>query len=205
MSSKFLFQNARIKAIENKLLSPQQLQRLIDCGSVADAFKLLLELGFGQGISVTAGDFDALFTQEEKAMLEIIHSFNEDGALDAILVSGDMNNLKALYKSQCSGVAPALMPDGVYSVDALKVAIAGDATVLDGILSECVIALNKAYADEKLTPRMICRQSGQRKAEKMSSNSLKEKRIWQTYRHLSVQRDWDFPSNSLKKVLLAAV
>jgi hypothetical protein len=67
MSDKFIYQNARIKAIETRLLSLQQLQRLLDASSTSDVFKLLVESGFGQGVSAENGDFDS-YLKRKKTM-----------------------------------------------------------------------------------------------------------------------------------------
>lgn len=155
MSDRFLFQNARIKAMESKLLTPQQLQRLVECATSQDAFKLLVELGFGQGVSVTTGDFDALFEHEEKAAVDVLRAFNADGALDAFLLACDYNNLKALYKANATGASPVLMPEGKIDVDDLKEGIAGDLSGFSPFMKEAAEKLNKLSSEDKITPRAI--------------------------------------------------
>ena len=76
MSDKFVFQNAKIKHMESKLLTSQSVQRLLDCAEKEDAFKVLLEMGFGSGIPVETNDFDTLFAHEEENAVALLKEFN---------------------------------------------------------------------------------------------------------------------------------
>ena len=103
MSEKFVYENARIKSLEVKLLTRQSIQRLIDCASQEAAFKTLTDMGLGVGSGATAGDFDALFAFEEAKNVALIKEFNVDGALDALLLTYDFLNLKLILKAQAMG------------------------------------------------------------------------------------------------------
>ena len=52
MSEAYLYENARVKSLENRLIVGQQLQRLLEASSKEEAFKLLVEFGIGGGINV---------------------------------------------------------------------------------------------------------------------------------------------------------
>lgn len=149
MSDKFMFQNAAVKATEKRLLSPQQLQRLVDSATPQDAYKLLGELGFGQG----ASDFDAMFTREEQNAVDALKRGNVDGALDSFLLFCDYNNLKVLYKT--SGNGAVYMPEGVYTIEDLREAVAGDVSDVSEAMKTAVLHLNKLQAEEKISPRVI--------------------------------------------------
>ncbi len=157
MSDKFLYQNARIKAMENKLLSSQHIQRLFECENSDEAFKLLADAGFGAGKSVAAGDFDALFAAEEEAACDILREFNADGALDAILIRNDYHNLKALIKIRLAEKDEcALAPRGICDTEDLRAAVfGGKSVVLPHGLTAALAKAEKMISDGKATPRRI--------------------------------------------------
>ncbi len=125
MSDKFVYQNARIKSRETKLLTSQSLQRLLECTTLSDAFRTLLDMGFGGGAQVAVGDFDALFEKEGERQLEFLKEFNVDGALDAFLIQYDYLNLKALLKARAGGKLKTFA-EGLYAVEQLSTALEQD-------------------------------------------------------------------------------
>lgn len=155
MSDKFVFQNARIKAFESRLLSPQQLQRLSDCTSAAEVYKLLTEFGFSQSSGAEAGDFDALFAAEERAAYAVVKDFNVDGALDSFLLSCDYHNAKALMKAAAGGGKAVLMPNGLYDSDMILECVEGGKVDVSERMTEAISALNKLMLEGRLTPREI--------------------------------------------------
>ena len=76
MSEAYLYENARVKSLENRLIVGQQLQRLLEASSKEEAFKLLVEFGIGGGINVEGTDFDALFEAEEKSIASLMRELN---------------------------------------------------------------------------------------------------------------------------------
>ena len=52
MADNLLYVNARIKALENGLMSQLHVSRLIDAENVKDAFKILQECGFSEGVAL---------------------------------------------------------------------------------------------------------------------------------------------------------
>ena len=65
MSDKFMYQNARVKSMEASLFTVQSVAMLLDCTTVQSAFRALLDMGFGAGVTVSDCDFDTLFLSEE--------------------------------------------------------------------------------------------------------------------------------------------
>ncbi len=156
MSDKFVFQNARIKAIETRLLSQQQQQRLMDASNASEVFKLLFEMGFGGGAAVENGDFDKMFEAEEHFAVSILRQFNVDGELDAFLLLNDFHNLKALLKASVTGEEnPVIMAEGIFDVEKIKAAIVGEISDLPQEMTEIISKINKLIADGKATPRLI--------------------------------------------------
>ena len=99
MSDAYLFENARVKSLETKLIVAQQLQRLLEATSKEDAFKLLVEFGIGGGVNTEGLDFDALFNAEEKNIASLMRELNISHDFDAILLINDYHNLKACIKA----------------------------------------------------------------------------------------------------------
>jgi V/A-type H+-transporting ATPase subunit C len=50
----YAYATARIRALENKLITPQQYQRMLDAASAEDIVKMLVELGYGAGDTDTS-------------------------------------------------------------------------------------------------------------------------------------------------------
>ena len=48
----YAYATARIRALENKLITPQQYQRMLDAASAEDIVKMLVELGYGAGVLI---------------------------------------------------------------------------------------------------------------------------------------------------------
>lgn len=156
MLDKFVFQNAKIKHRESKLLPYQTVQRLLDCTKTEDAFKILTEAGFGAGVSVENGDFDAMFAAEEANAVAILKEMNVDGALDAFLIQYDYLNLKALLKASVTGAKVYDAPCGKYEIEDLQTSIvAGDTSKLSVYMADAVKSVQKLIADEKANPRAI--------------------------------------------------
>lgn len=121
MSDKFIYQNARIKSMEVKLLSAQSMMRLSECSSLLQAFRTLLDMGFAAGQSVESCDFDSVFEYEEQRTVAFLSEFNVDGTLNAFLLQYDFLALKALIKANVSGRETAKIPyEGLYGTDTIK-------------------------------------------------------------------------------------
>lgn len=156
MSDKFLFQNARIKAMESRLLGPQQLARLSEASSAAEVRKILGETGFG---AVATGDnvgVDKLVEAEERAALALLKEFDSNGELSAFLLETDYLNLKALLKAAATGDKnPVLGEEGLVPVDELRTAAEGDVRFIRPRMAEAVRAVEKLAAENRLTPHGI--------------------------------------------------
>lgn len=157
MSDKFVFQNARIKSMESKLLSSQIMQRLSECGSESDAFKILSEAGYGAGAGSDIRSVDALLKKEEEAACSLIKNFNADSQLDVFLLYYDYHNLKALIKaSVASENNPVLMPEGLFEVSKLNAAvISNDVSDLPEDMAKAVKDIARLITEDRISPRLI--------------------------------------------------
>lgn len=157
MSDKFIFQNARIKSMETKLLTTQHVQRFLDCDNSEELFKLLIEIGFGVRVGVDQSNFDSLFFAEEKNITDILREFNVDEALDCFLKINDYHNVKALFKASIMvNENPVLMPDGLIDSGLIKDAISSaEVRDLPIFMQEAISSLLKLELEEKITPHTI--------------------------------------------------
>lgn len=118
------YSNARAKSFENYLLGEDRINRLIDCTKPEDALKILSEVNFGDGITLTSAlDFEQLLSAEKKKLFAFI---KEDCAslafADFILLKNDFHNAEALIKAKHLkiDVEEILEVDGRFDVDKMK-------------------------------------------------------------------------------------
>lgn len=163
MSGKFIFQNARIKNMENKLLTSQNIQRLLDCTKVEDAYKALVEFGFDANLtkataedgSAVIGD-DALFAQEEHKNISLLKEMNVENVLDPLLLEGDYLNAKALVKAFINKKEAVLMEGGIYKSDTIQDAIEmQNYEYLSFEMGDALAKILKLHAEDALSPRQI--------------------------------------------------
>lgn len=66
-----LYSNARIKSMENSLVSPLQMGRLLDCETFSDAVKMLSEFGYTGGTAADDGvSYENLLDAERAAVTD---------------------------------------------------------------------------------------------------------------------------------------
>lgn len=158
MSDKFVFQNAKIKHMESKLLTIQAVQRLLDCDSANDAFKVLIDLGFGSGLTFEGNDFDRLFESEEEKSVAFLREFNVDHALDVFLLQYDYINLKAILKATVQGSRDkmTLSIDGLYNAEVLCSIVDGEKVDdMPIFIKEAVDSVQSLVAEGNATPHSI--------------------------------------------------
>ncbi len=161
MAGNLLYVNARIKSRENGLISPMQLSRLTDADTLADAYKILQECGYGAGLAIDDyRSFENLISAKEREATEFFkENLIEKTGLDAVLLKNDYHNAKVLIKAKylrLDDVADILMPDGNYSAADMKANIFDDE--YDKYPKDMAEALDKvdvAFADGNRSPRFI--------------------------------------------------
>ncbi len=157
MSDKFVFENAKIKCLENRLFTRQSVQRLLECASQRDIFRALLDMGFAAETSVEECDFDALFAAEEARQLAFIKEYNVAGALDAFLAAYDFLNVKLILKAKALGKRPVSSGlEGLKSFEQLEeICDAEDEKLPAGGIGDAVRQVRALEAAGKLTPRAL--------------------------------------------------
>jgi len=156
MSDKFVFQNAKVKHMELKLLTSQSLQRLVEIANVADAYKALIDLGFGSGVAIDTGDFDKLFEVEEGRLISFLKDFNVDNALDPFIISFDYINLKALLKAKLTEAKDVTLSlPGLYEVETLKLNIEEPKDDMNPFMYKAIKEIEELLAAGKIKPHLV--------------------------------------------------
>ena len=106
----YLSISARIRAMENRLLTRERMDRMIDARDTSEAMKVLGECGYGEGASL-----DAVLAQARADTFRDMEAAAPDHRLVEIFqLKYDYHNAKAILKAQAMGV-PAerlLLPGG---------------------------------------------------------------------------------------------
>ena len=102
MADNLLYVNARIKALENGLMSQLHVSRLIDAENVKDAFKILQECGFSEGVALDDyRSYENLVALKEKNVVDFFkENMLEKTGIDAVLLKNDYHNAKVLIKAK---------------------------------------------------------------------------------------------------------
>ena len=97
---RYAFAVGRIRALENKLLTPERLQRMVDATSAEEAYRLLTEAGYGTpGEQVI--DFEQQISYELQKVVMLMKELDADPELiDLLYLHYDLHNIKSLYKER---------------------------------------------------------------------------------------------------------
>ena len=118
--------SARIKIMETRLLTREQMDRLLDSKDSGDAAKLLQECGYPELDAANPDKLDAAMSEVRQQTMENLADGMPDlRYLDIFKVKYDYHNIKAILKAQAMQVSPdgMLMDMGRISASELKEAI----------------------------------------------------------------------------------
>ena len=161
MADNLLYVNARIKALENGLMSQLHVSRLIDAENVKDAFKILQECGFSEGVALDDyRSYENLVALKEKNVVDFFkENMLEKTGMDAVLLKNDYHNAKVLIKAKylrLDDVKDMLMPAGLFDTDKMKADIFDDNyESYPSFMAEALDAIDVQFADGNRSPRFI--------------------------------------------------
>lgn len=113
----YAYSTARIRAIENKLITPQRLDRLLDAETTEDAVKMLVELGYGYGSADVSHNvvnvFEKLLSDEIKKTYALLENILPMPAVITLFMRrNDYLNAKTILKAGFLGREdPGLLAD----------------------------------------------------------------------------------------------
>lgn len=141
-----LFATGFIKAQENKLLTRDRFERMIDAENGTEAFRILLDAGYGAAAGATDPEgLDAMISAELDAAAGTLRELTPDTRLsDLFLLRYDYQNLKAYAKQRMAGreEPEAVSNRGIFPPERMKEALEDSSKGAD--LPE---TLRKAAAD----------------------------------------------------------
>ena len=161
MADNLLYVNARIKALENGLMSQLHVSRLIDAENVKDAFKILQECGFSEGVALDDyRSYENLVALKEKNVVDFFkENMLEKTGMDAVLLKNDYHNAKVLIKAKylrLDDVKDMLMPAGLFDTDKMKADIFDDNyESYPSFMAEALDAIDVQFAGGNRSPRFI--------------------------------------------------
>lgn len=147
-----LYSNARIKSMENSLVSPLQMGRLLDCETFSDAVKMLSEFGYTGGTAADDGvSYENLLAAEKAAATDFFREniFKKSG-LETMLAPSDWHNLKAALKARYGKVKDLSLlvyPDGNVSLETIRKAVDGDEEAAKELSAEMNGVINAVAAE----------------------------------------------------------
>lgn len=113
----YLSISARVRALENRLLSRVRLERMIDARDDAEAWKVLAECGYPEvNTADLAGLERSLRVAGERLFRELADAVPDRRILDLFRVKYDYHNAKVLIKAKAAGqdAQRLLVPGGRY-------------------------------------------------------------------------------------------
>lgn len=156
MALDIAYTNGVIAAREKYLLK-ERIYRLCEL-SAEEAFRMLLESGFGGGAETATGvyDYEKLIAVEEERLDAFIREYAPKKGIAAYLLSPrDFHNAKALIKAAHTGESAdrMLAPDGLIAADTLKTCVqSGDFSEVKEACPKLAKACEEAVALLEVEP-----------------------------------------------------
>jgi len=156
----YAYAAAHVFALENKLISQDRLERMVDAPSAVDAYRILAETEYGNNISDISDpySYEKLLSEETRRLHELIDSISPAPNLtNLFFVKYDFHNIKVLLKARYldrSNDEP-LMEGGIFPIELLKEAIEErNYQALPPVIGNSILELDEAM-DLKVDPRKI--------------------------------------------------
>ena len=154
-----IFANARAKSKENNLMTEERLHRIMESKTVEDAMRVLAEMNYAGGLAVEKDDFYSLLKEEERlATAFVLEAAPKGIGFECFFMKNDYHNVKALLKAkygQSADLEEMIMPDGNITFSELKRRLEEGKTDFDPYLDGAVKYIEREFAEEKGTPRII--------------------------------------------------
>lgn len=125
----YLSISARIRAMENRLVTQERMERMLEARTGEEAAKVLTECGYGELSELTHAALDELIAQARTGLYHELRGAVPDVRLvEVFQLKYDYHNAKVLLKAQAMGTdgARLLIEGGRYSAAALQDAFQRD-------------------------------------------------------------------------------
>lgn len=149
----YLTISARVRAMENSLLTRERRERMVDARSDDEAVKILTECGYAEPEDLSANAVNAVLSQARAALFtELAKSVPQPRLVEVFQIKYDYHNAKSLLKAEALGenAGRLLMSGGRYDPDALAEAFhRGDMEDFSDTFRAAVAEAQTALAEEK--------------------------------------------------------
>lgn len=141
---------ARIRVREAKMADRARMNRMTDAETAEEAFKLLLDTGFAEGLEAPSVDrYEDALAYETDATLSFLRQISPEDSFLALFLSGlDIHNLKVLIKDTFTGEnhEALLRKNGSVPLEALQNAVLqNDFGALPKVLHEAALEAIESY------------------------------------------------------------
>lgn len=156
MKGNTIYASARAKALENKLVGEEKLNRMLECKTANDALKVLTESGFGEGTQIDSVlDFERLiFAEYEKFRSFLIETCPDENILKYFLLPYDYRNAQAYIRKKYlkTDVSAMINAGGLYkSGDLAEKIMKDDYSGLTVNLKNALLECDNLFVDKKAT------------------------------------------------------
>lgn len=118
----YLALSARVRVLENRLLTHERMEQMIEAKEDADAIRLMTESGYPEADPLTPSSLEASLAAAQSALFDDLGKALEgDRALEVFQIPYDYQNAKAILKAKARGVDASrlLVGGGRYDPQAL--------------------------------------------------------------------------------------
>ena len=211
----YLFISAKIKAMENLILTRERMERMLEAKTVEDAAKVLTECGYGDFTKVSVATIEEKLHEMRTELYQDLYSdMPEVGIIDVFRIKFDYHNIKVILKSnfdddKCerllvdAGTIPvAELKDMLFNMDSQQLsssisyavvrarevlAVTYDPQLADLILDKACYAQMLAAAEKTGSKFLIC-------FVRISIDAIN---LRTAIRGLRMNKDMDFIKNTL--------
>ena len=149
----YLTISARVRAMENSLLTKERRERMVDARSDEEAVKVLTECGYAEPEDLSQSAVNAVLSQARAAVFaDLARSVPQPRLVEVFKIKYDYHNAKALLKAEALGenAKRLLMSGGRYEPDLLAEAFhRGDMEDFSETFRTAVSKAQTALAKEK--------------------------------------------------------
>ncbi len=156
-----IYSNARVKAMENSLLTSEKITRMAYSDSLLDAIKILYESNYGGGATIdNPYTYGEILRAEEKRVVDFVREAMPDkSGLQTLLTPNDYHNAKSYLKNKFAkdlDLNLMLLPAGNIELSVLEEGIVKEEYAK--LPADIVVAIKEIEdiaREDKLTPRFI--------------------------------------------------
>lgn len=138
----YLAISARIREMENHLLTRERMEQILEARSDEEVTKILQDCGYPQLDATHPEDMDAVLSAMREAVLsDLTDGIPDAGYIDIFKLKYDYHNAKSILKAKAMGASPErmLMDMGRVPAAALQAAVeGGDWSEIPDLLAEAV-------------------------------------------------------------------